>query len=38
VYTLLDDFSNHLRRGRSSRPRVVHTGPAACDPQPAAAD
>ena len=27
VYTLLDDFANCLRRGRSSRLRVVHTGP-----------
>jgi hypothetical protein len=38
VYTLLDDFSNRLRRGRSQRPRVVHAGPAARDPEPVAAD
>jgi hydrophobic/amphiphilic exporter-1 (mainly G- bacteria), HAE1 family len=38
VYTLLDDFSNRLRRGRSSRPRVVHAGPAVRDTEPVAAD
>ncbi|HEU4885263.1 MAG TPA: efflux RND transporter permease subunit [Longimicrobium sp.] len=38
VYTLLDDFSNRLRRGRSGRPRVVHAGPAVRDPEPVAAD
>jgi AcrB/AcrD/AcrF family len=38
VYTLLDDFSNRVRRGRSSRPRVVHAGPAVRDPEPVAAD
>ncbi|HEX5870283.1 MAG TPA: efflux RND transporter permease subunit, partial [Longimicrobium sp.] len=38
VYTLLDDFTNRLRRGRASRPRVVHAGPAVRDPEPVAAD
>jgi HAE1 family hydrophobic/amphiphilic exporter-1 len=41
VYTLLDDFTDHLRRGRSASahaPRVVHAGPAVRDPEPVAAD
>lgn len=41
VYTLLDDFVNRLRRGRTSSahaPRVVHAGPALRDPEPVAAD
>jgi HAE1 family hydrophobic/amphiphilic exporter-1 len=38
VYTLLDDFTNRLRRGRSNRPRVVHAGPAVRDTEPVAAD
>jgi HAE1 family hydrophobic/amphiphilic exporter-1 len=38
VYTLLDDFANRLRRGRSSRPRVVHAGRSVRDPEPVAAD
>jgi HAE1 family hydrophobic/amphiphilic exporter-1 len=38
VYTLLDDFSNRVRRGRSSRPRVVHAGPSVRDTEPVAAD
>jgi HAE1 family hydrophobic/amphiphilic exporter-1 len=38
VYTLLDDFTNRLRRGRGNRPRVVHAGPAVRDPEPVAAD
>ena len=41
VYTLLDDFVNRRRHGRSSSahaPRVVHAGPALRDPEPVAAD
>jgi HAE1 family hydrophobic/amphiphilic exporter-1 len=39
VYTLLDDLTNRLRRGRSRHaPRVVHAGPAVRDPEPVAAD
>jgi HAE1 family hydrophobic/amphiphilic exporter-1 len=38
VYTLLDEFTNRLRRGRGNRPCVVHPGPAVRDPEPVAAD
>lgn len=38
VYTLLDDFTNRLRRGRSQRPRVVHAGRVMRDTEPVAAD
>ena len=39
VYTLLDDFTNRLRRGRAAHaPRVVHAGPLSREPEPVAAD
>jgi HAE1 family hydrophobic/amphiphilic exporter-1 len=39
VYTLLDDFVNRLRRGRTGHaPRVVHAGPSVREPEPVAAD
>jgi HAE1 family hydrophobic/amphiphilic exporter-1 len=38
VYTLLDDFVNRLRRGRSGHAAVVHRPPLVREPEAVAAD